>query len=1275
MPSGQLWRRGRPQGKPKQPPCCVSERHTEQPASRHRYAAGWVQRWSGMLAACVARDAPELHEVLVEMRGDRAPESGKGKGAAEAPARRRPLIEERVVAPSEDRGRAAQRANSPGKGKGKEAPSAGRPASASRTPSNPAKGKKGKLSKGKPAPLQPKSRRAQNPDAPPEPKTPAEEASADESEEPKNASSESSLEVHPAPFFTGPVPGENPDFGREHAEAERDQPPASSKAAPAAKEETAEREEPPASKSAAPKAAEEAEAKPKTSAKAAARATEEAEAKPKSSAEAAPKVKKEEAQSSDAGRPAEQRNKRRKQQEPDRAEAAETPAPREEESEADVDRYALEYSSARALADEVSVESQRGRRRKDCWFNATGKSKEAKSHVTQVADETATKRTRVHKKLARLLAGIDADILSISKAVEAGGSQYILPYEQAVPPGSRNKVAAVAAKRGHYDDIPDHGLEARWVEDAAAAQPDSEEEAGEERKNRDTLEDQAEDPAVPLLTMDYRFDGKEVPEESAFATVLNLADGSTGLVGQFLDRLGYDQGSVEGRNAPFGSPAVCDAEFLRSTVGPAIRTSSAQRAQRDDGIGSSCHRFKKELVRREPPGEPSLFEDGPRPDDEALLMVARPQQASRLPHASLIELANADLSADYAPSDAETQLAAASAPPPALASTEGPGPVHGREEAQMNVFVPMPTPESDALLELAALNSEGWVTRDELEEALTCKLSQEYDFQRGTKVPGAILTLPDSKHAENICEQLGISPREKGTVPSKPLDLTKVEELSAGHAATFRSAVGSAIYLSADRRDVQFALKEMARKCRRHGPATGKLRKLARWLRAKPRIGPATVRDQTARDTGRFDLEMFSDSDWAGCPETREGHGTANFATKHPTSGPEVRAAPPSAGMVNLDSVQGAEEALAHKGAIKNIQGGILKETPWKMTPPVFVVSTALRATIVAQQVRPAKAQGPNLTEAILGFAVLGFPDFLWMLSVVWVWRRRAVAIATAQPAPREPFQAEEDVEAENGPQSRPRNKLQRHAGWTPNGDDRLEVLGREHLRVFLLYQPRALVDVSRSGSRLAVCVSLWSGARRLGRSVDPAARAPRVSEGHLRREAFGQWQLDNRRRQAVLLERIPALGDLQPAWLLLFCTSTCADYLLRMLLPPCTAECSREHDLAVASCLATLLYREEAPELQADALATARTPLGGLRRTCRLLGLVTGCLPCVAPLAAAATAAPTGANHLTFRDVSDNTVWMKVDCRGLLWQACADTQDPAKTVWCCAEESQVKSG
>ena len=74
----------------------------------------------------------------------------------------------------------------------------------------------------------------------------------------------------------------------------------------------------------------------------------------------------------------------------------------------------------------------------------------------------------------------------------------------------------------------------------------------------------AEDPVVPLITMDYQFysrDGKEVDEEASLATVLNLTDRATawslsipvahkahrhaayaaGLVEQFVDRLGYDK--------------------------------------------------------------------------------------------------------------------------------------------------------------------------------------------------------------------------------------------------------------------------------------------------------------------------------------------------------------------------------------------------------------------------------------------------------------------------------------------------------------------------------------------------------------------------------------------------------------------------------------------------------------------------------------------------------------------------------------------------------------
>ncbi|CAE7213819.1 unnamed protein product [Symbiodinium sp. CCMP2592] len=509
------------------------------------------------------------------------------------------------------------------------------------------------------------------------------------------------------------------------------------------------------------------------------------------------------------------------------------------------------------------------------------------------------------------------------------------------------------------------------------------------------------------------------------------------------------------------------------------------------------------------------------------------------------------------------------------------------QEAGLDVFVPTPTPESHSLLEVAALRNEGWVTRsldivaafligkdrgaaegrpvymhapvewrelfdqwvleqpakdqqwDELEEVLTGKLSQDYDFQRGVKDPcvfldrrsglillhhiddirvagpkaavlkftevdlpkhceitvgeleepgtavevlgrtkvrteDSILTLPDSKHAENVCEQLGIGPKDKGTVPSRPLDLTKVEELSAGDAARFHSAVGSAIYLSADRRNIQFAVKELG---------------------LRRRFGRVVVLDPASKSTALLNLEVYSDSDWAGCPETRStdnivaclggaviqtscqtqpglpatssgdaeirgvsraakeavflrelaekdfalacgvprlwadsaasigaakriGPGSklrhlevaefyvqgalrakllelrkvkgtenpANFATKHAKTGPEVRQSLPSMGMVDLDAVEGATEALAQKGTIKSIQA-----SPWKMIPPTKLASSALMATIVALQVRPAKAQGHDFAELVLGFAALGFLAFLWMLwsFFSWLCRRR----------------------------------------------------------------------------------------------------------------------------------------------------------------------------------------------------------------------------------------------------------------------------------------------
>ena len=83
------------------------------------------------------------------------------------------------------------------------------------------------------------------------------------------------------------------------------------------------------------------------------------------------------------------------------------------------------------------------------------------------------------------------------------------------------------------------------------------------------------------------------------------------------------------------------------------------------------------------------------------------------------------------------------------------------------------------------------------------------------RLEDAILTVPDEKHARNVIAALGLQPGDKSQVPSKPLDLTQKEELDGERTAKYRSAVGSAIYLSADRRDVQYATKELARRMAR----------------------------------------------------------------------------------------------------------------------------------------------------------------------------------------------------------------------------------------------------------------------------------------------------------------------------------------------------------------------------------------------------------------------------------------------------------------------------
>ncbi len=81
----------------------------------------------------------------------------------------------------------------------------------------------------------------------------------------------------------------------------------------------------------------------------------------------------------------------------------------------------------------------------------------------------------------------------------------------------------------------------------------------------------------------------------------------------------------------------------------------------------------------------------------------------------------------------------------------------------------------------------------------------------------------------------------------------------------FRGVSARCNYLSADRPDVQYAAKEVCRFMAK--PSTlsySALRRLGRYLVGRPRL----VYEYDFQKAGR--LDVYSDTDWAGCPRTRK---------------------------------------------------------------------------------------------------------------------------------------------------------------------------------------------------------------------------------------------------------------------------------------------------------------------------------------------------------------------------------------------------------------------
>ena len=90
------------------------------------------------------------------------------------------------------------------------------------------------------------------------------------------------------------------------------------------------------------------------------------------------------------------------------------------------------------------------------------------------------------------------------------------------------------------------------------------------------------------------------------------------------------------------------------------------------------------------------------------------------------------------------------------------------------------------------------------------------------------------------------------------------EELSGDRVGLFRAGAARANYLALDRPDIAFAAKELCRRMSapREGDLTA-LRRLARYLLGAPRRVYQFCMQEPA------DLEVYADTDWAGCAATR----------------------------------------------------------------------------------------------------------------------------------------------------------------------------------------------------------------------------------------------------------------------------------------------------------------------------------------------------------------------------------------------------------------------
>ena len=143
---------------------------------------------------------------------------------------------------------------------------------------------------------------------------------------------------------------------------------------------------------------------------------------------------------------------------------------------------------------------------------------------------------------------------------------------------------------------------------------------------------------------------------------------------------------------------------------------------------------------------------------------------------------------------------------------------------------------------------------------------------RETHEDGIFLT-PRSKYITDLLNMLGLSECNEAPTPYMHTEVKDGKKLTGEQVKLFRAGVGLALYLSYDRTDIQFAVREMTKDMKE--PCDGsmiKLHRLARYLQGTREFGVWLPR------SGEMDkLIIHSDTDWANCKKTRKSCACAMF--------------------------------------------------------------------------------------------------------------------------------------------------------------------------------------------------------------------------------------------------------------------------------------------------------------------------------------------------------------------------------------------------------------